>query len=62
MQEKLEKKANFGSSLLILKPFSLTAYFQRWQRHATLISAQKKGEKKEKESYSVFFTYTQFVL
>ena len=44
-----EKKTNFGSSLLILKPFSLTAYFQRWQRHATLISAQKR-EKKHRES------------
>ena len=53
-----EKKTNFGSSLLILKPFSLTAYFQRWQRHATLISAQKR-EKKNTENlmYSVFFTY-----
>ena len=50
-----EKKTNFGSSLLILKPFSLTAYFQRWQRHATLISAQKKGEKTQR-IFSILFS------
>ena len=49
LEDRQKKKTNFGSSLLILKPFSLTAYFQRWQRHATLISAQKR-EKKHRES------------
>ena len=55
-----EKKTNFGSSLLILKPFSLTAYFQRWQRHATLISAQKR-EKKHRESYVFCLLYIHLI-